>query len=59
MCGLIDVTVLINDKEYVYTLTSQLDLEKFDKIKKFSQGKALAWLKKVSLKEGEEEGGVK
>lgn len=44
--GLIDVTVRVNGKkDYTFTLSSQFDLEEFEKMLKFNPGKALNYLK--------------
>ena len=51
--GLIDVTVVINSKkEYTFTLSSQFDLEEFERLVLHNPGKALNWLKKVKIKNG-------
>ena len=52
--GLIDVTVRVNGKkDYTFTLSSQFDVDEFEKLLKFNPGKALNWLKKNKIK-GEE-----
>lgn len=48
--GLIDVTVVVNGKkEYTFTLSSQYDLDEFERLLKHNPGKALNWLKKVKI----------
>lgn len=49
--GLIDVTVRVNGKkDYTFTLSSQFDVDEFEKLLKFNPGKALNWLKKNKIK---------
>jgi hypothetical protein len=49
--GLIDVTVRVNGKkDYTFTLSSQFDLDEFNKLLVHNPGKALNWLKKVEIK---------
>ena len=49
--GLIDVTVRVNGKkDYTFTLSSQFDLDEFNKLLVHNPGKALNWLKKVKIK---------
>lgn len=48
--GLIDVTVVVNGKkEYTFTLSSQYDLDEFERLLKHNPGKALNWLKEVKI----------
>ena len=48
---MIDVTVRVNDKkDYTFTLSSQFDVDEFEKLLKFNPGKALNWLKKNKIK---------
>lgn len=52
--GLIDLTVRVNEKkDYTFTLSSQYDLDEFERLLKHNPGKALNWLKKVKIKEEE------
>jgi hypothetical protein len=52
--GLIDVTVRVNGKkDYTFTLSSQFDLEEFERISKYNPGKALNYLKDRNIGEGE------
>ena len=52
--GLIDVTVRVNGKkDYTFTLSSQFDLEEFEKMLKFNPGKALNYLKDRNVSKGE------
>jgi len=49
--GLIDVSIVINNKkEYTFTLSSQFDLEEFERLTLHNPGKALNWLKQVKIK---------
>lgn len=49
--GLIDVTVRVNGKkDYTFTLSSQFDLDEFNKLLVHNPGKALNWLKKAKIK---------
>jgi hypothetical protein len=53
--GLIDVTVRVNGKkDYTFTLSSQFDLDEFERIVEHNPGKALNWLKQVKVKENKE-----
>lgn len=48
--GLIDVTVRVNGKkDYTFTLSSQYDLDEFERLSKHNPGKALNWLKEVKI----------
>lgn len=48
--GLYEVTVIVNDKAtYVYVLTSQFDVDEFEKKLWKHPGSALNWLKKVAI----------
>ncbi len=52
--GLIDATVRVNGKkDYTFTLSSQFDLEEFEKMLKFNPGKALNYLKDRNVSKGE------
>ena len=52
--GLIDVTVRINGKkDYTFTLSSQFDLEEFERVLRFNPGKALNILKDRNTNKGE------
>jgi hypothetical protein len=52
--GLIDVTVRVNGKkDYTFTVSSQYDVDEFEKLLKHNPGKALNWLKKVKIKREE------
>lgn len=47
--GLIDVTVLVNRlREYTFTLTSEQDLEEFERLRIHNPGRALNFLKNNS-----------
>lgn len=49
--GLIDISIVINNKkEYTFTLSSQFDLEEFERLALHNPGKALNWLKQVNIK---------
>ena len=48
--GLFEVTVSVNDKNtYTYVLTSQFDVDEFEKKLWKHPGSALNWLKKVAI----------
>ncbi len=49
--GLIDVTVLCDGKEKIYTLLSEFDLDVLEKLIKTSLTLAKEWLNRVALKE--------
>ena len=52
--GLIDVTVRVNGKkDYTFTVSSQFDVDEFERLLKHNPGKALNWLKKVKIKKEE------
>jgi hypothetical protein len=52
--GLIDVTVRINGKkDYTFTLSSQFDLEEFERVLRFNPGKALNILKDRNVSKGD------
>jgi hypothetical protein len=52
--GLIDITVRVNGKkDYTFTLSSQFDLDEFEKALRFNPGKALNILKDRNLGKGE------
>ena len=47
--GMIDVTVLVNNKkEYTFTLTSEQDLEEFERLRVHNPGRAFNFLKNNS-----------
>jgi hypothetical protein len=47
--GMIDITVLVNGrKEYTFTLTSEQDLEEFERLRVHSPGRAFNFLKNNS-----------
>lgn len=47
--GMIDVTVLVNGrKEYTFTLTSEQDLEEFERLRVHNPGRAFNFLKNNS-----------
>lgn len=49
--GLIDLTVRIEDKDdYTFTLSSQHDVDEFERMKKHHPGLALNYVKRVKVK---------
>ena len=57
--GVWSVDVLINSKEYTYSIPSEFAVEEFERLCKKTPGKALNWLKKFNLKEKEESSGAR
>lgn len=48
--GLFEVTVIVSNKAtYAYILTSQFDVDEFEKKLRKHPGSALNWLKKVAI----------
>ena len=45
-----EMDVLINGKEYTYSIPSEFAVEEFERIALHTPGKAINWLKKFNLK---------
>ena len=49
--GLYDVAVLVNGKEYSYTVRTKYEVDRFVKVMRYQPGKALNLLKKGNISE--------
>ena len=49
--GVWQVDVILNGKEYSYSIPSEFAVEEFERLVLHTPGKAINWLKKFNLKE--------